>query len=208
MTDPITFAAVLADLLTARAAEEQYDAAYWRPAYDLNAVDKTPIPAEIDAEIERLQDVRCNLEEQLIKTPADGLADVAFKVELTHKRWEGFYPPDEWNAAILADLAALQTRFAEAWLDQWVGKGGSAILCDDKVQLGFPTYDRSPEYEALSEAQRENWSSQFDGNYYGTMNTLVACVKLLPGGVDVIKAHMRDTGKTAIYRARGEGAAA
>lgn len=204
MTEALTFAAARTALEAARAAETTYDAEVWSPVSD-----QRPMPDDINNEMERLQDVRCDAETALIMTPADALADISFKIDLTHKRWADFYPPDDWNAAILADLASLQTRFAEAWLDQWVGKGGSAILCDgDKVQLGFPTYDRSPEYEALTDAQRENWSSQFDGNYYGTMNTLVACVKLLPGGVDVIKAHMRDTGKTAIYRQRGEGEAA
>lgn len=208
MTDTPSFAGAHAALLAARVAEDTYDAETWRPAYDRWTIDKTPIPKEADAEIERLQEARCDAEVVAIMTPADSIADVGSKIELAQKRWEGFDIPDDWHSAIMGDISGLQTRFAEAWLEKWVSHGGSALLCDDgKVQLGFPTYELSPEYEGRGCAQTGAGSSLFDGRYYGTMNTMVDCLKIVPGGVDIIKAHMRATGQRAIFRAR-EGEAA
>lgn len=204
MTAFATFAAARATLDAARAAEDKYDAEVWRPYYDQWTLDKTPTPDCVDKEMERLQEARCEIEDACIKVRAETIGDISYKLAMTQNRWVDFCIPDEWIDEILADLATLQTRFAQSWLDRWSSQGGDALLCEDgKVQLGFPTYELSPEYERRGGDQAGGSS-----RYYATMRTLTDCLAIVPGGVDIIKTHMRDTGQRLILRARRQGTAA
>lgn len=92
----------------ARAAEDAYDQAAWRPAFDRFRACGERIPPEVDAEIECLQDVRCDAEDELALTPAPDLPAVIAKIEMSRKRWDSFSSwPDIWWDAVMCDLRSL-----------------------------------------------------------------------------------------------------
>ena len=92
----------------ARDAENQYDEAYWTPAYHVSEAGGAAISPDLNCEIERLQDVRLDAEEKLVFTPALNLPAVMAKMELCRKRWEDFSDwPDTWWDAVMCDLRRL-----------------------------------------------------------------------------------------------------
>jgi hypothetical protein len=127
---------------------------------------------------------------------------------------EGDYEGDQyicaWNRkftdAVMADLARLQGEFVEAWLEAWTGAGGNVCFDQDgkHAWFGFPTFDGSPEYAALSDDQRASPDimSHLDIRYHARMNGRIEDLQFFPGGVEVIKQHMRSKGLTAIFRQR------
>lgn len=61
------------------AAERDYDVRFWDPAYNASKGDGPHIPEHINAEMERLQDVRWHIEAILLDMPAPSLAEFAIK---------------------------------------------------------------------------------------------------------------------------------
>lgn len=102
------WATVLCAYRNARAAEDNYDELVWTPAYHTDESGGPAIPAEVNAEIERLQEVRIEAEDALVLTPAPTLSDVLLKIETARRRWEGFGDwPDDWWDAVLSDLRGM-----------------------------------------------------------------------------------------------------
>lgn len=92
-------------LSAAQAAEDAYDRLIWTPA---NAVTDGKASAEIEAEMQRLQDARCDLEDQTVATSAPTLTAAIWKIDYARKRWSDFedWPPAWWEA-VMADLRRL-----------------------------------------------------------------------------------------------------
>lgn len=93
------------------AQEVAYDVAFWRPAYHVSNNGGAPIPADVDAAMERLQEARLTAQDEMIALPAPSLEDVSYKIEILHDRWEGFEWSDEVWAPIKADLSRLAVEF-------------------------------------------------------------------------------------------------
>lgn len=95
----------------ARAAETAYDNQVWMPAYQAAEMDANPIADAIDAELNRLTDLRCEAEEQIIAMPSPHLSGVVWKMEYARVRWEDFDSwPDAWWSSILGDMARLNAK--------------------------------------------------------------------------------------------------
>lgn len=96
------------------AAENAYEAEVWDPAYqaasaeqETTGADGYNIPRELNAELERLQDVRIAAEDAMVATPAPDLAALIAKIEASRKRWDGFEWTETQWAPIIADLTRL-----------------------------------------------------------------------------------------------------
>ena len=76
---PDTWDAVLGAVRAALLAEQDYDRRVWRPALEIEKAGGPRVSAEINAEIERLQDVRCDAEDFLIQRPAENFEQFATK---------------------------------------------------------------------------------------------------------------------------------
>lgn len=92
-----------------------------------------------------------------------------------------------------------QAAFAAQWLAAWTKDGGSVVIDDDgKAQIGWVTYDFSPNYRAPDPA----WPDAVRDHSYicgqtahdATMKARFEALKMLPGGVDALKAHMHAKG--------------
>ena len=146
--------------------------------------------------------VESNARFALILTLAPDFAAVLIKMRLLWQRtdapeadeytegWHRRYPD-----AVIADMVRLQSEFAEAWLAPWETDGGVALVCPDgKLQLSFPTYELSPRYVAPADHMGEQFARDFhitNGQHYqSTMNARVDALKVVPGGSDMIKAHI------------------
>ena len=92
----------------ARETEDSHHRAAWLPRYDLAKSGGPPIPDGIEAEAERLTEVRCAAEDVLIATPAPDLPAVICKIEHARRRWEDFDDwPVTWWTAVMGDLRRL-----------------------------------------------------------------------------------------------------
>lgn len=93
----------------------------------------------------------------------------------------------------------VQSAFIGAWLAAWTADGGSVVIDDDgKAQIGWVTYDFAPNYRAPDPA----WPDAVRDHSYicgqtahdATMKARFEALKMLPGGVDALKAHMQAKG--------------
>lgn len=91
----------------AREAEVAFDLQTWKPAFDAERSGGSKIPDAVDAQSERLTDLRCDAEEALVHTPAPSLSAVIWKLDYGHKRWEDSEWPDDWWDAVMSDLRRL-----------------------------------------------------------------------------------------------------
>lgn len=106
--DRMTWADAFERWQAARVAEDEYDEAFWTPAYCVSEAGGPAIPQAVNAEIDRLQDARLDAEEALVLTPAPNMPAVLTKIERSRKRWEDFTGwPDIWWDAVLCDLRRL-----------------------------------------------------------------------------------------------------
>ena len=115
--------------------------------------------------------------------------------------------------------------FASVWLRQWTENGGTVLdSYDGLFAFGWPEYylsdahtadhakiEAGAYYQSLDERTRATADRQTDAwndaHYVGTMRTLLAVVKAVPGAVDEVKAIVTENprrGWTA--RMRGEQA--
>lgn len=141
----------------------------------------------------------------LILTPAPDFRAVRWKMQTLFG--EGDHDGDEhssaWHrrypAAVIADVERLQSEFAVAWLAAWTKDGGSVVIDDEgKAQIGWPVYDLSPNYRAPDPAAlqevRDNIFLHAQAFHDATMKTRYDALRMVPGGVDAIKDHMRAKG--------------
>lgn len=92
----------------ARETEDSHHRSAWLPRYESAERGGPPIPDAIEAEAERLTEVRCAAEDVLIATPAPDLPAAIWKIEYARKRWEGFDDwPATWWTAVMGDLRRL-----------------------------------------------------------------------------------------------------
>ena len=99
----------------------------------------------------------------------------------------------------LRAMQAEQIAFVEAWLAAWTKDGGSVVIDDEgKAQIGWVTYDYSPNYRAPDpawpEAVRDHSYICGQTAHDATMKARFEALKMLPGGVDAVKAHMQAKG--------------
>ena len=99
----------------------------------------------------------------------------------------------------LRAMQAEQVAFVEAWLAAWTKDGGSVVIDDDgKAQIGWVTYDFSPNYRAPDpawpDAVRDNTFLHAQAFHDATMKARFDALKMFPGGVDALKTYMRAKG--------------
>lgn len=107
MGDPqrSNFEAAMQALAARQADELAYSRSTWLPASHAASNGGPRLPEDIDAELSRLVDLRCDAEDELIATPAPTLPAVIWKIEYARKRWEEMSAwPDEWWEAVMSDL--------------------------------------------------------------------------------------------------------
>lgn len=92
-----------------------------------------------------------------------------------------------------------QSAFVEEWLAAWTADGGSVVIDDEgKAQIGWTVYDLSPAYQAPDpawpDAVRDNHFLHAQAHHDATMKARFEAIRMIPGGVDTLKAHMRAKG--------------
>lgn len=110
-----------------------------------------------------------------------------------------------YPGAVIADLERLQTKFAGAWLAAWTHDGGSVVIDDEgKAQVGWPVYDLSPNYcapdAAWPQEVRDNAFLQGQSMHDATMKARYEALRMVPGGVAMLKAHMSAKGVRVAIR--------
>lgn len=112
----------------------------------------------------------------------------------------------DWkDRLLLAALRSLRAQqdaeaaFIDAWLAAWIKDGGSVVIDDEgKAQIGWVMYDLSPNYRAPDpawpEALRDNTFLHAQATHDATMKTRYDALRMVPGGVDMLKAYMRANG--------------
>lgn len=142
----------------------------------------------------------------LILIPAPHFGAVMVKMRLLWQRTddpEGEEYTDGWHRkypdGVIADMQRLQSGFSEAWLAAWTKDGGSVVIDDDgKAQIGWVTYDFSPNYRAPDpawpDAVRDNTLLHAQAHHDATMKARFDALKMFPGGVEALKAHMQAKG--------------
>jgi hypothetical protein len=141
----------------------------------------------------------------LLLTPAPDMEAALWKLRSLYADEDdgnGEYTSDykrKYPLAVLADLERLQSEYIEAWLAAWTADGGSVVIDDEgKANIGWPVYDLSPNYRAPDptwpDAVRDHSFICGQAAYDATMKARFAALKMTPGGVDMLKAHMRAKG--------------
>lgn len=92
-----------------------------------------------------------------------------------------------------------QSAFVEEWLAAWTADGGSVVIDDEgKAQIGWTVYDLSPAYQAPDpawpDAVRDNHFLHAQAHHDATMKARFEAIRMIPGGIDTLKAHMRAKG--------------
>lgn len=90
---------------SARETEEGYLQSVYLPHHHAAESGDLAVPAVIDAVLDRLTDVRCAAEDELIAVPAPDLPAAIWKIEYARQRWEEFedWPADWWDR-VMGDL--------------------------------------------------------------------------------------------------------
>jgi hypothetical protein len=165
-----------------------------------------PFDPELAQRCDEAGMVESNSRFALILIPAPDFGAVMVKMRLLWQRtddMEGDEHTDGWHRkypdAVIADMQRLQSEFAEAWLAAWTKDGGSVVIDDDgKAQIGWVTYDFSPNYRAPDpawpDAVRDNTFLHAQAFHDATMKARFDALKMFPGGVDALKAHMQTKG--------------
>lgn len=221
LTTKETWDAAFAAWESAKAAYEFADAAH--DTARAEAGDDETLKPALDR-LSTLEDETAQRENEtrfgLILTPAPDFDAVSFKLhQLFGQEHAELGDDDEyvspWHRkftdAVAADVARLQTEFAEAWLAAWTQDGGAVMICPDgTLQYSFPTYDRSPRYVASTDHMDEQFAAHFnqtnDQHYHSTMNARVDTLRMVPGGGGMIKSHMQAKGLRVAMIEREQGA--
>jgi len=186
-------------------AECAYTTAYNEAGGDQDA-DNNPVVAKLCDLMDRRAAVENEARFALVETPAPHLAAVSVKLDLLFgpenygtdsdnaPAWHRDFP-----AGVIADVQRLQSDYCDAWLAAWTKDGGSVVIDDEgKAQIGWPAYDLSPSYQAPNadwpDALRDHAFISGQAAYDATMRARHEALKMVPGGVDMLKAHMRAKG--------------
>lgn len=112
-----SWAAALSAFEAARAAEDAYDQAEWRPVYQEWVSRRAKIPDHIEAEMARLADARYASEDALMKAPAPSLSVAIWKMEYARERWDECWPDNYWDDVIsdLRRFAATEHEAQTSW---------------------------------------------------------------------------------------------
>lgn len=189
---------------TWEAAKAAYDEAAKLHDDDFAAAEAQgrPFDPDLAKQCDDAGQIESNTRFALIQTPAPDFRALLHKIKLLWARddapeeeeytagWHRKYPD-----AVIADMVRLQAEYAEAWLAPWERDGGVALVCPDgKLHLSFPTYELSPRYVAPADHMDEKFAQDFIStnaqHYHSTMNARVDALKIVPGGVDMVKAHI------------------
>lgn len=149
-------------------------------------------------------------------TPAPDLLAVLWKMRTLYGEgdFEGDTHSSAWDlkypAAVIADIERLQSDFATTWLAAWTKDGGSVVIDDEgKAQIGWPAYDLSPNYRAPDAAWpqevRDNAFLQGQAMHDATMKARYEALRMVPGGVAMLKAHMSAKGVRVAIRDMEQG---
>lgn len=123
----------------------------------------------------------------------------------------------DWkDRLLLAALRSLRAQqdaeaaFIDAWLAGWINDGGSVVIDDEgKAQIGWVMYDLSPSYRAPDpawpEAVRDNTFLHAQAFHDATMKARFDGLRMVPGGVDMLKAYMRANGIRVAVPTMGQG---
>lgn len=123
----------------------------------------------------------------------------------------------DWkDRLLLAALRSLRAQqdaeaaFIDAWLAAWTKDGGSVVIDDDgKAQVGWPVYDLSPNYRAPDAAWpqevRDNTFLNGQATHDATMKARYEALRMVPGGVDALKAYMRAKGTRVAVHTMEQG---
>jgi len=104
-TQRSNFEAAMQALAARHADELAYSRSTWLPASNAASNGGPKLTEDIEAELVRLVDLRCDAEDELIATPSPTLSAAIWKIEYARKRWEDFTDwPDEWWEAVMSDL--------------------------------------------------------------------------------------------------------
>ncbi|WP_283418674.1 hypothetical protein [Sphingopyxis sp. Geo48] len=187
------------------AAKAAYDAAAKLHDDDFAAAKAQgrPFDDDLAKQCDDAGTVESNARFALIQTPAPDFRALLHKTKLLWAREDATGEREEhtegWHRkypdAVIADMVRLQAEYAEAWLAPWERDGGVALVCPDgKLHLSFPTYELSPRYVAPADHMDERFAQDFIStnaqHYHSTMNARVDALKAVPGGVDMVKAHI------------------
>lgn len=218
---------------TTLSTKEKWDAAFaaWQTAkskydaaaaahdadYDAAKAEGRPFNADLAAECDKSGAAEGEARFALIETLAPDFPALSVKLGL-------LFGPENFGAnndsgpvwsreltdAVIADMARLQWEYAEAWLAAWTKDGGSVVIDDDgKAQIGWPVYDLSPSYRAPDptwpDAVRDHAFICGQAAYDAIMKARYEALKTVPGGVDMLKAHMRAEGVRVIVPVTEQG---
>lgn len=193
-----------ANFTTWKAAKEPLDEADALHVAAFNEAPDAPETLALAGKCDDLAGPEGKARFDLLLTPAPDFAAVAWKLHTLYG--VGDFEGDEYSSAwrreyplsIMADMARLQSAFAEAWLADWTKDGGSVVIDDEgKAQFGWPAYDLSPCYrepDAKLQEVRDNLFLHAQAHYDATMRARYDALKLVPGGADMVKAHMQALG--------------
>jgi len=186
-------------------AECAYTTAHNEAGGDQDA-DNNPAVGKLREAMDRRAAVENEARFALVETPAPHLAAVSLKLDLlfgpeNYGTDSEYIPPwhRDFLTAVMADVQRLQSDYCEAWLAAWTKDGGSVVIDDNgKAQIGWPAYDLSPSYQApnadWSDALRDHAFISGQAAYDATMKARYEALKTVPGGVDMLKSHMRASG--------------
>jgi hypothetical protein len=183
-------------------AEAAYETAHKEAGED---ADQSTAVSKLATMLDQSAAVENDTRFALILTPAPDMSAALWKLRSLYADEDdgkGEYTSDwrrEYPLAVIADLERLQSEYAEAWLAAWTADGGSVVIDDDgKVQIGWATYDYSPNYRAPDpawpEAVRDHSYICGQAAHDATMKARYEAIRMIPGGVDALKAHMRANG--------------
>jgi len=194
-------------------ADGAYEAAHKEAGGDETA-DNDPTVVKLLTLLDRRATSENKTRFELLLTPAPDFAAVAWKLHALYG--VGDFEGDEYTSAwrreyplsIMADMARLQSNFAETWLAAWTKDGGSVTIDDGgKAQFGWLAYDLSPTYrEPAADLPQQARDSSFlhaQAHYDATMRARYEVLELVPGGVGIVKDHMRLLGMRCAHRRAG-----
>lgn len=183
-------------------AEAAYETAHKEAGED---ADQSTAVCKLATMLDQSAEVENDTRFALILTPAPDMSAALWKLRSLYadeQDGKGEYTSDwrrEYPLAVIADMERLQSEYVEAWLAAWTKDGGSVVIDDEgKAQIGWTVYDLSPAYQAPDPAWpdtvRDNMFLHAQAHHDATMKTRYEAIRMVPGGVDALKAHMRAKG--------------
>ncbi|WP_333837372.1 hypothetical protein [Novosphingobium sp.] len=143
-----------------RAEQEAYDRIIWMPAYEAMELGGSKIPANVNAEMERLVDARCKADDAIIAAAAPDLAAAVWKLEYTRERWADCAEwPEAWWAHIMGDFRRLQTQDPATKQQQWQRNFAAWRLARQRVD-NWSGADDAP--KEVCDVEADAWRRMLD----------------------------------------------